>query len=141
VRRNVGAALVQLVAGVLLVVAATTMPWSMYTSIVPKSTSGYHSGVLGALLAGLGLAAIVVALRSFAHASKRLQQGQIVIGATAGVISIVIALRKISAANHFLRMGGGHTSYAAGAVVAVLASAAVAVTGWIALANMKPSRT
>jgi hypothetical protein len=136
-RRTVGAPLVQLVAGVLIIVAATTMPWSMYTSTVPKSTTGYHSGLLGVLLVLLGSVAIALALWSFVRPSRQIQQAQFAVGIAATVVSIVVALRKIHLANHFLAMGGGHTSYAIGAVVAVLASAAISIAGASALASFK----
>src|SRR3954469_7287636 len=100
--RNVGASVVQLIAGVLLLLAAIAMPWSLYTSISPKVTTEYRSGSLGVWLAMLALASIALSLGSLAHPSRVMQRLQVVIGSAALVVSIALSLRKISAVNQLL---------------------------------------
>jgi hypothetical protein len=131
------ASVVQLVAGVILIVATVAMPWSLYRSISPPVTTGLRSGTLGVLLLLLGAISVGLSLRSLARPSRDLQRVHVVIGCSAVVVSLVLALRKISAANHFLAAGGGRTSYGAGSVFAVLASIAIASMSFIALADAK----
>jgi len=140
VPRSAVASVVQLVAGMLLIVATLAMPWSLYKSASPPATTGFRSGSLGILLILLGVASIGLSLRSLAHSSQELQRVHLVVGCSAIVVSVVLALRKISAANHFLAEGGGHTSYATGAVFAVLASIAIALTSFVRLADAKARR-
>src|SRR5436305_960646 len=117
--RSVVASVVQLVAGVLLIVATMAMPWSIYRSILPKVTTGYRSGSLGVWLVLLAATSVALSLGSLTQPLKALQRLQLVNGSTALVVSIALALRKISAANHVLVANGGQTTYAIGAVIAV----------------------
>ena len=124
---------VQVVAGLLLLLAATVMPWATYENVMKDVTTTFHSGDFGPLLVGIGIATVVLALVSLVRTFRILAWLQLGLGSAALVTSIVIALDKISAANHVVQVGASRTSYQYGAPVAVIASAAIVITSVIAL--------
>lgn len=128
---------VQIVAGVLLIVATTTMPWATYKEVLTDRTIWFRGGFLAAVLVTLGAVSIMVSALSLVHPSRWTPRLHLVVGCTAVVVSVALALSKISAANHFhsLQDGGAQTSYASGAGLGIIASIVLAVTSAIVLAS------
>ncbi len=135
--RRVRASAVQMVAGVLLIVATTAMPWATYKEVSTDRTIWFRGGPLAAVLVTLGAVSVVLSVVSLARLSRSMLRVELVVGCTAVGVSIALALSKISAANHFssFQEGGAQTSYAIGAGLGVIVSIAIVVTSAIGLAT------
>src|SRR5258708_23109003 len=99
--RSVRAPAIQLIAGVLLIIATLAMPWATHTAVSTDVTTKFRGGPFGVVLVALGVASIALSLLTFSRSSMAPQHLQLVIGCTAVVTSVALALTKISAANHF----------------------------------------
>jgi hypothetical protein len=131
----------QLLGAALLIVAAISLPWATYTDTTTRTTMNFRGGGLSLLLVAVALASIVLALFSITRAWSLLSWAHLTIGCAALVVSIALALTKISAANHVTQEGPSRTSYALGPVVAVVAAAAIALTGLVRLVTPKEIET
>jgi hypothetical protein len=125
-------ALIEVIAGACLVVAAAVLPWATYRDVLANTTTEFRAGVLGATLVGVGVLSIGVGVLGALRESKWLRALQIVVASAALLVSIVLALRKISSANHVVAEGMSQTSYALGAVVGVIASLALVIASVLA---------
>lgn len=123
---------IQLLAGALLIVAATVMPFATYEDTSSHTTTTFRGGSLSAVLVVLAAVSIALAVVSLRQSARLLIGIQIAIGCTATVVSIVLALGKIRAANSVTAINPSRTSYGWGSVVAVATSAALAVTSVVA---------
>jgi hypothetical protein len=124
---------VQIGAVVLLVVAATFLPWATYRS-PDNQTTIFRGGTIGLVLVALGAVFIAVSLVSQARGPRRLNA---LVAVTAIVVSVGGALNKIRAANdaasHAAGGGSSQTSYAFGAILAVLATSVIVISAFIDL--------
>jgi hypothetical protein len=119
----------QVLAGALLVAAATWMPWASLKVGSTGATTTFKGGLLGAVLAVLGLVSVVLAVTRVRLRSSALSIPTLLVACVALACSIVMALTKISSANNVPKPGGSETSYAYGAIVGVLASVALVALG------------
>jgi len=132
---------VQLLAGALLIVAATIMPFATYRDVSARATTTFRGGSLGVVLAGLGALSIALVLVSSKRRARWLARINVAVGWFALVLAIVLALSKIQAANEIQLgtnvRGSSQTSYAFGSTVAIAASALILLTALVALAAAK----
>jgi amino acid transporter len=135
--RGVRGSAVQVVAGVVLIIAATVLPWATLMESHPRVTAVFRGGPLSGLLVGFGVASVGLSLLWFVRESTALHRVHAVVGCAALVTSIALALDKISLANRVasFQESGGQTSYAFGSGVAILASATIVATSFIGLGN------
>jgi hypothetical protein len=131
-RRTVVLVVIQVVAGVLLVLAATIMPWATYENLINHQTTTFRGGDF-AVLRNVGVGTIAISLLSLARPRRVLGWLQLGFGVVGFVVAIVIALDRISEANHVVQTGASRTSYQPGAPLAIVASAAIVVTALVAL--------
>lgn len=122
----------QLLASVLLLVAAIWLPWATYRARTVNLTFG--SVWLDELLIGVGAAAVFLASLSMAWRHAVVQWSLCIIGGLAVIASIGLALSGISAANHradtvvfahatvVAEPESSQTAYGTGSVVGVAAS-------------------
>jgi hypothetical protein len=127
----------QVLAAVILIVASTSMTWATYRDLSTNETTAFHGGRLSILLVALGVASVALSLRLLAGTTAAFWRLHVVVGGAALVASIVQALDKISTANHLPALGPSQTSYALGAGLAVVASAALALTCLVALGQTR----
>lgn len=133
--RGIRVSVVQLLAGVLLVVATTALPWATYTNRSSDHPTWFRGGSVATALVTLGVASILLSTLSFARSTRSIRPVQLAVGCVAVVVSVALALTKIHAANHFgsLQDGGAKTSYASGSGLGIAASVVIAVTSAVAL--------
>lgn len=123
------------VAGLVLVVAATVMPWATHRDVATGVTTAFRGGALGLLLVIFGLGTIAPLPILITRSSPPLYRLPLACGSAALLVSILVALKEISAANHVTQTGPSVTSYAFGAGVAIVAAIVIALTSLIELAN------
>jgi hypothetical protein len=135
--RGVRGSAIQVCAALLLVVAATLVPWATYRDVQTDATTTFRGGPLSVLLVAFGTASIVVSLLLLTRHAASLYKLQLAIGSAALIDSVALALSKISLANHvaMARATASHTAYSFGGGVAILASAAIGLTSIIELGN------
>jgi amino acid transporter len=135
--RGVRSSAMQVFAALLLVVAATLMPWATYRDVQTDATTTFRGGPLSVLLVAFGTASIVLSLLLLTRNAASLYKLQLVIGSAALIDSIALALSKISLANHvaMAQETASRTAYSFGGGVAILASAAIALISIIELGS------
>jgi cytochrome b561 len=124
-----------------LIVAAVAMPWVTYENRATHVTTQFKGGRLGIILVVLGLASITLAVMLYNRASTLLMRIHFGIGCAAWILSVVVALAKIKSANNVNKQAPSSTSFAAATVVAVVASAAIALTSAAELNAAKRNKT
>ncbi len=124
-----------MVTAVVLILAATVMPWATYKDVSRDVTTTLHGGHVGLLLVALGSTTIVSSPGLLTHLSIAVSRLHVVLGSAALLVSIVLALHGISRANSLAlgaaQPGPTRTSYALGAGVAIIASTVIALTSAI----------
>jgi peptidoglycan/LPS O-acetylase OafA/YrhL len=116
------------IAAVVLILAATIMPWATHKDISSGSTTTFRGGALGVVLVVLGLASIALSLATRRGPSIALGRLHLVVGCTALIVCVALALNKISAANNVTATGPSQTAYGYASGVAFIAAATIAFT-------------
>jgi hypothetical protein len=125
---EVRTAAVQIIAAVVLALAATVMPWATYKDVAGGSTTVFRGGALGLVLVVLGLASIALSLAWLRQTSAALRREQLAVGCGAAIVCVALALNKISAANNVRAVGPSQTSYGFASGIAFIAAATIAFT-------------
>lgn len=137
--RGVRGTAIQLLAAALLIIACILLPWATHKDLSTNVTTTFRGGPLSAVLLVCAAMSMSVSLLLVVRNSISLRRLHLVLGCAALIVSIALALSKISSANRVIVTRGGETAYAYGAGIAILASAVIAVTSFIALARIGTS--
>jgi hypothetical protein len=129
--------LVQMLAAMLLALAALALPWATLKNVIVNVTTGLRGGPISVLLVLLAASIILLAALANFRASPLVHGAQVVLGCVALVASIALALSKIASANHqaLARGGPSQTAYAIGGPIAVAASLVIVAASLIGLAG------
>ena len=121
------AAAVEIIAAVVLILAATVMPWATFKDRASGTTT-FRGGALGVVLVLLGVASIALSLALLRRPSLALGRLQLAVGCAAVIACIVLALNRISAANNVTAAGPSQTAYGYASGIAFIAAATIAFT-------------
>ncbi len=115
------------IAGVLLIIAATVLPWATCQIGSSSSTVLLLAGPFTWVLILLGVAAIALAAAQARGKATWAARASTVVGVLATVTSALTALTRIAHANDLIVNVGGSSAYAFGSGVGVLAGVAVVI--------------
>jgi peptidoglycan/LPS O-acetylase OafA/YrhL len=119
---------VEIGAALVLILAATVMPWATYKNTATDATTTFRGGTLGVVLVVLGGLSIALSLMSLREPSRVRGRIHLAVGCAAMLVCVVLALHKISTANHVTVAGGAQTAYGFAPGVAFVAAATITVT-------------